>query len=98
MEPAVEPGQFLQAAGGQRAVGQRHQFLEPAESLASGLPMAAVLFPGHELSLMVLPLMVFHQVQLMACTVLARRWGNQGAGSGAQADGPAGRGLAAARA
>ncbi|MEY9910683.1 putative Na+-dependent transporter [Catenulispora sp. MAP12-49] len=60
--------------------------------------MAAVLFPGHELSLMVLPLMVFHQVQLMACTVLARRWGNQGAGSGAQADGPAGRGLAAARA
>ena len=50
-------------------------FCGSKKSLASGLPMAAVLFPGHELSLMVLPLMLFHQIQLMVCTVLARRWG-----------------------
>ncbi|MEY9931958.1 sodium/bile acid cotransporter 7 [Catenulispora sp. GP43] len=77
-------------------------FCGSKKSLASGLPMAAVLFPGHELSLMVLPLMVFHQVQLMACTVLARRWGQRDAGSGAQAGGPAsdpaGTRLAAVRA
>jgi sodium/bile acid cotransporter 7 len=52
-------------------------FCGSKKSLASGLPMAAVLFPGHELSLMVLPLMLFHQIQLMACTVLARRWGRE---------------------
>lgn len=50
-------------------------FCGSKKSLASGLPMAAVLFPGHALSLMVLPLMLFHQIQLMVCTVLARRWG-----------------------
>jgi sodium/bile acid cotransporter 7 len=54
-------------------------FCGSKKSLASGLPMAAVLFPGHELSLMVLPLMLFHQIQLMACTVLARRWGREAA-------------------
>nr|WP_212015722.1 bile acid:sodium symporter family protein [Catenulispora pinistramenti] len=55
-------------------------FCGSKKSLASGLPMAAVLFPGHELSLMVLPLMLFHQIQLMVCTVLARRWGREAAG------------------
>jgi sodium/bile acid cotransporter 7 len=52
-------------------------FCGSKKSLASGLPMAAVLFPGHTLSLMVLPLMLFHQIQLMVCTVLARRWGRE---------------------
>lgn len=52
-------------------------FCGSKKSLASGLPMAAVLFGGHELSLMVLPLMLFHQIQLMVCTVLARRWGRE---------------------
>nr|WP_323746422.1 bile acid:sodium symporter family protein [Catenulispora pinisilvae] len=56
-------------------------FCGSKKSLASGLPMAAVLFPGHELSLMVLPLMLFHQIQLMVCTVLARRWGREAAGA-----------------
>jgi sodium/bile acid cotransporter 7 len=59
-------------------------FCGSKKSLASGLPMAAVLFPGHELSLMVVPLMVFHQVQLMVCTVLARRWGQEALSSGAR--------------
>ncbi len=49
------------------------------KSLASGLPMAAVLFAPHDVALMVLPLMLFHQIQLMVCTVLARRWAATGA-------------------
>jgi sodium/bile acid cotransporter 7 len=36
--------------------------------------MASVLFAGGTVGLVVLPLMLFHQVQLMACAVLARRY------------------------
>ncbi|MFJ2189072.1 bile acid:sodium symporter family protein [Kitasatospora sp. NPDC087861] len=49
-------------------------FCGSKKSLASGVPMAAVLFPGAAAGLMVLPLMLFHQLQLMVCAVLARRW------------------------
>jgi sodium/bile acid cotransporter 7 len=49
-------------------------FCGSKKSLASGLPMAAVLFSGASVGLIVLPLMLFHQVQLMACAVLARRY------------------------
>lgn len=47
------------------------------KSLATGLPMAIVLFEGQPIGLLVLPLMVFHQLQLMACSVLASRYGRQ---------------------
>ncbi|WP_020419645.1 bile acid:sodium symporter family protein [Amycolatopsis sp. ATCC 39116] len=50
-------------------------FAGSKKSLASGLPMAAVLFPAQTVGLIVLPLMLFHQAQLMICAVLARRWG-----------------------
>ncbi|MGH3314064.1 MAG: bile acid:sodium symporter family protein [Streptomyces sp.] len=43
------------------------------KSLAAGLPMASVLF-GAQASLAVLPLMLFHQLQLIVCAFLARRW------------------------
>jgi solute carrier family 10 (sodium/bile acid cotransporter), member 7 len=36
--------------------------------------MANALFAGAPLGLLVLPLMVFHQMQLMACAALARRY------------------------
>lgn len=49
-------------------------FCGSKKSLASGVPMASVLF-GPAAGLMVLPLMLFHQIQLMVCAVLARRWG-----------------------
>ncbi|MDH6131982.1 sodium/bile acid cotransporter 7 [Kitasatospora sp. MAA4] len=49
-------------------------FCGSKKSLASGVPMASVLFPGPAVGLMVLPLMLFHQIQLMVCAVLARRW------------------------
>lgn len=48
-------------------------FAGSKKSLASGLPMASVLF-GAQASLAVLPLMLFHQMQLMVCAVLARRF------------------------
>ncbi|MBP0455158.1 bile acid:sodium symporter [Kitasatospora sp. RG8] len=43
------------------------------KSLANGLPMATVLF-GPEAGLLVLPLMAYHQLQLVAGTFLAGRW------------------------
>ena len=48
-------------------------FCGSKKSLASGLPMATVLFPGHQVALIVLPLMLFHQVQLIVCAWLAGR-------------------------
>jgi sodium/bile acid cotransporter 7 len=36
--------------------------------------MAAILFPAHAVGLIVLPLMIFHQVQLFVCAGLARRY------------------------
>lgn len=48
-------------------------FAGSKKSLAAGLPMASVLF-GAQAGLAVLPLMVFHQMQLMVCAVLAKRY------------------------
>ncbi|MGL4832303.1 MAG: bile acid:sodium symporter, partial [Propionibacteriaceae bacterium] len=42
--------------------------------LATGLPMATVLFATLPVGLIVLPLMIFHQAQLMACSTLATRY------------------------
>jgi sodium/bile acid cotransporter 7 len=49
-------------------------FCGSKKSLASGIPMATVLFPPHAIGLVVLPLMLFHQMQLMVCAWLARRY------------------------
>jgi sodium/bile acid cotransporter 7 len=49
-------------------------FCGSKKSLASGVPMAKVLFAGGSLGTIILPLMLFHQIQLMVCAVLARRW------------------------
>jgi len=48
------------------------QFAGSKKSLAAGLPMASVLF-GAQAALAVLPLMLFHQIQLMVCAVIAKR-------------------------
>ncbi|WP_329392187.1 bile acid:sodium symporter family protein [Streptomyces sp. NBC_01716] len=47
------------------------QFAGSKKSLAAGLPMASVLF-GAQASLAVLPLMLFHMVQLVVCAVIAK--------------------------
>jgi sodium/bile acid cotransporter 7 len=49
-------------------------FCGSKKSLASGLPMAGVLFAGTDVGLLVLPLMLFHQIQLMVCAWLAGRF------------------------
>ncbi len=49
-------------------------FCGSKKSLASGVPMANVLFAGPAVGLTVLPLMIFHQMQLMVCAALARRY------------------------
>ncbi|WP_340647241.1 bile acid:sodium symporter family protein [Phenylobacterium sp.] len=49
-------------------------FCGSKKSLASGVPMAGVLFPGAQLGMILLPIMVFHQIQLMACAVIANAY------------------------
>jgi len=49
-------------------------FCGSKKSMAGGIPMAAILFPGHAIGLIVLPLMLFHQAQLFVCATLARRY------------------------
>jgi sodium/bile acid cotransporter 7 len=51
-------------------------FCGSKKSLASGLPMATVLLAGQSIGLIVLPLMLFHQIQLMVCATLAKRYAN----------------------
>ena len=52
------------------------QFCGTKKSLTTGVPMASVLFPAASVGLIVLPLMIFHQAQLMACGWLAGRYAN----------------------
>ena len=50
------------------------QFCGTKKSLTSGVPMAYVIFSASSVGLIVLPLMIFHQAQLMACSALASRY------------------------
>jgi len=52
-------------------------FAGSKKSLATGVPMAQVLFAGGSVGAIVLPLMIFHQIQLMVCAVLATRYGRR---------------------
>ncbi|MBI0474985.1 bile acid:sodium symporter [Sphingomonas sp. MA1305] len=49
-------------------------FCGSKKSLASGVPMAGVLFAPAEVGVILLPVMLFHQIQLIACAVIARRY------------------------
>ncbi|MGZ2373730.1 putative Na+-dependent transporter [Sinorhizobium medicae] len=49
-------------------------FCGSKKSLASGIPMASAIFAGQDIGMIVLPVMLFHQIQLMACAVLAQRY------------------------
>jgi solute carrier family 10 (sodium/bile acid cotransporter), member 7 len=61
-------------------------FCGSKKSLASGVPIANVLFTPATVGMIVLPLMLFHQIQLMVCAVLAQRYAREAA---AEARGPA---------
>lgn len=63
-------------------------FCGSKKSLMSGIPLATVLFGPADMGVIVLPVMLFHQMQLMVCAVMARRY--------AQREDPAGDAPAAA--
>jgi sodium/bile acid cotransporter 7 len=60
-------------------------FCGSKKSMAAGIPMANLLFPGGAVAAIVLPLMLFHQAQLFACATLARRYARRASGSASQA-------------
>ena len=64
-------------------------FCGSKKSLASGIPMARVLFAGQAVGAVVLPLMLFHQMQLMVCAVLAQRYARRPPEAGEEAVLPA---------
>lgn len=53
-------------------------FCGTKKSLLQGVPMGRVLFSGPDLGLILLPVMIFHQLQLMACAAIAGRLGRAG--------------------
>lgn len=55
-------------------------FCGSKKSLASGVPMAGVLFPPAQVGIAILPLMLFHQIQLFACAFIARHYAEQASG------------------
>jgi len=56
-------------------------FCGSKKSLVSGVPMARVLFGSADVGAVVLPVMIFHQMQLMVCAWLARRYGARPGGT-----------------
>jgi sodium/bile acid cotransporter 7 len=53
-------------------------FCGSKKTLASGVPMAKLIFGAHPgIALILLPIMVYHPLQLVICGVLAQRWGRQ---------------------
>ncbi len=71
---------LLATRHGARALGFSREdeiaivFCGSKKTLASGVPMANVLFPAGLVGQILLPLMIFHQLQLFVCAVLARRY------------------------
>jgi len=60
-------------------------FAGSKKSLASGLPMATLLFPSSTVGFIVLPVMIYHLIQLITCAVLARLWSRTAVGEPAEA-------------
>ncbi|NHN83702.1 bile acid:sodium symporter [Acetobacter musti] len=52
-------------------------FCGSKKTLASGVPMANVLFPAASVGFVVLPLMLYHQIQLFVCAWMAKRFARQ---------------------
>lgn len=51
-------------------------FCGSKKTLASGVPMAKLIFGAHPaIGLILLPIMIYHPLQLIICGVLAERWG-----------------------
>ena len=52
-------------------------FCGSKKNLSQGITMAKVIFASHAVGAAILPLMLFHQIQLMVCAALAQRWGRR---------------------
>ncbi len=52
-------------------------FCGSVKSLASGAPMARILFPGAAAGMVILPIMLFHTLQLIVCAWIAARMERQ---------------------
>ena len=53
-------------------------FCGSKKTLASGVPMAKLIFGAHPgIGLILLPIMIYHPLQLVVCGLLAQRWGKQ---------------------
>jgi predicted Na+-dependent transporter len=67
-------------------------FCGSKKSLANGVPMAKILFAGNPaLGLIVLPIMIYHQLQLIVCSTLARKYADRVAHAERAADTGAGQ-------
>lgn len=54
-------------------------FCGSKKTLAAGVPMAKLIFGAHPgLGLILLPVMIYHPLQLVICGVLAERWAKEG--------------------
>ena len=71
---------LLITRSGSRACGFAHAdevalvFCGSQKSLVAGVPIASVLFAGPTLGVFVLPIMIYHPLQLVVCAWLARRY------------------------
>jgi len=71
---------LLITRSGSRACGFAHAdevalvFCGSQKSLVAGIPIASVLFAGPMLGVVVLPIMIYHPLQLVVCAWLARRY------------------------
>ena len=52
-------------------------FCGSKKSLATGIPIAKVLFAGGSLGAIVLPVMIYHQIQLIVCGIIAQRYARE---------------------
>jgi len=52
-------------------------FCGSKKSLSQGVTMAKIIFASRAVGAAILPLMLFHQIQLMVCAALAQRWGRR---------------------
>ena len=49
-------------------------FCGTQKGMAAGVPMAALIFPAPQVGLILLPVLVYHQLQLIACAAMASRY------------------------
>jgi sodium/bile acid cotransporter 7 len=63
-------------------------FCGSQKSLVAGIPIASALFSGPTLGVVVLPIMIYHPLQLVVCAWLARRYALHPAASAIAGSGP----------